>query len=181
MKIGNKYPLGDVKADCWQVEYKNILTSSATSVTISGLTGNIAEEYMLICKFVNDYAGSVTYLLRPNNDTGSNYGDQYMGGIDTSVVAGRTNSRTGLYLGACTGQNFISQTRLLLYAKSGHIRVGIVLPAEGVNGTTIYAMMSFGLSWTNAADEITSLVVFADQTDGLGVGTEIILYKKVDT
>ncbi|KKK54515.1 hypothetical protein LCGC14_3083920, partial [marine sediment metagenome] len=51
MKTGNKYPLGDIKADCWQVEYKNILTSSATSITISGLTGDTTEEYMLICRF----------------------------------------------------------------------------------------------------------------------------------
>ncbi|KKM18202.1 hypothetical protein LCGC14_1668080, partial [marine sediment metagenome] len=46
--------------------------------------------------------------------------------------------------------------------------------------TTIDKIASYAESWTNTADEITSLVVFADNTDGIGIGSRIILLKKVD-
>ncbi len=180
MKIGNKYPLGDVKADCWQVEYDSTLITAATTVTISGLTGDTAEEYILLCSFVNDYAGTTAYNLRPNNDSGSNYGIQYVRGVNAATSAGRATP-TYFPLTQAIAQNELAISSLTLYAKSGHIRTLINNWVQGISGTTITGVRILGESWTNTGDEITSLVIYSDQTDGIGIGTEIILYKKVNT
>ncbi len=181
MKVGNKYPLGDVQADCWHLEYKSTLTSAATTVTISGLVGDTAEEYILICRFVNDYAGTVAYNLRLNNDSGNNYGLQYVRGVNSTTSAGRVTNITAFTLTQAIAQNELAVSNLTLYAKSGHIRTLINNWIQSISGTTVTGVRVLGESWTNTANEVTSLVILADQTDGLGVGTGILLYKKVDT
>ncbi len=147
MKIGNKYPLGDVKADCWQIEYDSTLTSAATTVTISGLTGDTAEEYTLIVREKVGSASAATYYVRPNNDnTTGIYSLQSLYGIDSSLSAGRSTSNAGIYQSeGDPGET--SAARTLIYAKTGHIRLFIaniarnvvaviLLPSEFINVLT---------------------------------------------
>ena len=177
MKIGTMDGLIDGLS---QVVYDSgELTSADTSITISGLTGNIAEEYTLICRFVNDYAGTMEYGLRPNNDSASNYGDQYFIGSGASASAARITP-TYITLALNSTQNYLAMCETYLYAKSGYVRTALTIQSNSVTGTTIGEVASRGQSWTNTADEITSLVVFANQTDGIGIGSRIILLKKVD-
>ncbi len=180
MKIGNKYPLGDVKADCWQIEYDSTLTSAATTVTISGLTGDTAEEYLLIVRAIADSASIATYVLRPNNDsTGSIYGLQSLYGSGASAGAGRSTGSSIYQSEADSGRTATAKT--LIYAKTGHIRLFLVDIARDITGTTVTYTMMYAYSYNETSTEITSLALISTETDGFGVGTEIILYKKVDT
>ena len=176
MKIGTMDGLIDGLS---QVVYDSgELTSADTSITISGLTGDTDEEYTIICRFVNDYAGAVGYQLRPNNDSGSNYGEQTLRGESTTADAFRA-TRTYIVLSSAVAQNELSMCNLNLYSKSGYARTSINLLTNSISGTTVSEVRHVSSVWTNTADEITSLVL-SDQTDAIGIGSRIILLRKVD-
>ena len=153
---------------------------AATSLSITGLDGNTDEEYKLICRFISG-ASSDNFYLRFNNDTGTNYGYQDLFGANASVGAQRF-ADAALWLGyytQSTGLNYLLHSESLLYVKSGYVRTGITKATGTINGTTVYGVNISGQVWNNTADNITSLVIFADQTNGLGVGTVIELWKKI--
>lgn len=158
---------------CWKRVYDNTLTGAATSVTVSGLTGNTTPILRVRARIVNGYNGGIELFLRPNNDSGSNYGRQRLGGASSTVSATRHTSNTAIFLATAAALNELSQTDLVLYAKSGNVRTTVDSFSQGIAGTTINSVQVSGQSWNNTADEITSLVVLADQANGLGVGTHI--------
>jgi len=163
----------------WQKVYENTLTSAQTSITISGLDGNTDVMYRLTCRFINNNASSSGYGVRPNNDTGTNYGYQEINGANATVVADRSPAESRITIGWSLPQNNLSLSECLLYAKSGYIRTALVAFCDDITGTTVTRIMLLGNTWNNTADIITSLVVFAGQTSGLGIGTYLLLEKLV--
>jgi len=177
VNIGNKYPVGDIKADCWEKVYENTLTSATNSVTISNLEGNTDEVYKLIVRAVDD-GNTVEWVgLRPNNDSGSNYGYQRIHGVNAAVSAARGTS-TRFLLTNIASTTPVGIVEMLLYAKSGYIRTAIIKQLSNASGTSVYSTGVYGLSWSNTADEITSLVIYAE-SDELGIGSYIALYRKL--
>lgn len=161
---------------CFQKVYETTLTTAATSITISGLDGNTDILYKLVCKFVNDGGAGSTYGLRPNNDTGSNYGYQYL--VGRASVANCNRGVLALFELAAlesTGVGNVNLVKGILYAKSGYVRTFIRETVENVSGTTVNATSIEAESWNNTADNITSLVFVSDQANGFGVGTYICL------
>ena len=144
------------------------------------LDGNTDEEYRLLCRFQNDYNGSSNYLIRPNNDSGSNYGRQGMYGINATTGAYRNTAESNLFLSACDSLNSLAQLDTLIYAKSGYSRTFITTEVQTVAGTTITGVSMIGGVWNDTSSNITSLVVYCNQTNGFGVGTSIELWKKVN-
>jgi hypothetical protein len=180
MKIGKKQILGSLKADLWIKVYDNVLTSAATSVTISGLDGDTDEEYRFLIRAIVG-AASTSIYIRPNNDAGtSTYGEQWIHGSNTTIEGYRQTTGVGFYChpwsGMASGDFNLSDT--LIHAKSGYLRTAITQAMAG-SGTTISDFSTIGGVWTNTADNITSFVIVADQTNGLGIGTSIELWKKV--
>jgi hypothetical protein len=149
-----------------------------TIINISGLNGNTDVEYRLICRIVNGYNGGANCLLRCNNDTGANYGRQEVNGNNATAGATRSTNHTGIYFANCDALGNVSQGEIKLYAKSGYIRTAILNRSCAIATTTVSIIQLAGYSWNNTADNITSLVVLADQTNGLGVGTSIELYAR---
>lgn len=164
-----------IKYDSWVKIYETTLAATASSITISGLTGDTDKEYKLEARIVNGYAGSIGIKVRPNNDTGSNYGYQYLDGTDTTASAGRGATTSVQLCGA--NQNGVGQGEMVIQSKSGFVRTFINEETAAVT-TTVSNVTSDGYSWNNTADEITSMVVLADQTGGLGVGSNITLWKR---
>lgn len=168
----------NIKYDTWVKVYDTTLTEAATSLTISGLDGDTAKEFMLEARIVNGYNGASSYYLRPNNDSGTNYGNQFLYGENSTAGAARYTNHTGLYTGASSSLSEVFQSFTIIQAKSGFIRTAINNTTYGITGTTILDVSMRGSSWNNTADNITSLVVLADQTGGLGVGSEITLWQR---
>ena len=177
MRIGQKYITGTFAADQWVKIYENILSSAATSVTISSLDGDTDEEYRLIVRGIGG-VNSTTLLVRPNNDSGSNYGYQELYGQGSTAAAARGTFAALIGTPFALSANENSLTELLIYAKSGYVRPVLIESSNKISGTTVGAVCSDGNVWNNTADNITSLVVFSDQTNGLGIGSLIELYKK---
>ena len=149
------------------------LNSAVSSYTISGLDGDTEQQYRLICRIVDNSAGP-SYGIRFNNDSGNNYGYQYLTGFNATADAGR-NTLSYAYIGGNDKTNSIHFSDTLIYAKSGYVRTALTKALHDAAGTTIQKIFSIGTSWNNTSDNITSLVISSNQTNGIGVGSRIIL------
>ncbi len=150
-----------------------------TSLTISGLTGNTDEEYILRTRIIGGNTTSNVLLLRPNNDSGNNYGCQFLYGENTTVSVSRSiDSGIRLYASG-NALNNLGFCSTIIYAKSGYIRTAIGKMSDKISGTTVIGVQLLGSSWNNTADEITSLVVISGQNGGIGAGSFIELFKLV--
>lgn len=173
---GTKYGDMTVKGSlegCWE----RIATSSptsGTSVTFSGLSGDTDVIYAVNLYSKSSAGGANVHRIRPNNDSGTNYGYQFLRGLSTTPSASRTTD-SGLQHGYMNGSGYLTLASSLLYAKSGYERTQLVSMARDVTGTTVGESAIFGNVWSNTADEITSLVV----TSGIAFasGTKIDLYR----
>ena len=156
------------------------LGTAATTITISSLTGDSTKEYVLILRLKNGYDGATYVYVRPNNDSTANtYGYQYFAGTGTSEVAGRSILEEQWLFGHSDQLNGLCFSILHMTTKSGHIRLSHCHRIFGIT-ETVSQIIQLGQSWKNTADEITSLVVYADQADGFGVGSRLILMEKTE-
>jgi len=172
MKTGTLTP-NKIKG-AWERIYDSTLSSAATSVTISDLEGDTDCVYRLVFRGIGGVAG-VNYYIRYNNDSDSNYGNQLLGGVDSTVSASRS-AGAGVYIGA-TGLNLLTFSDNLVYIKSGYERTTLSNIVAVIDGTTVSYLYLIGYSWNNTADEVTSIVLYGDQASGLGIGTHIELYR----
>lgn len=176
MKLGAARP--NQLENAWERIYSKTLTAAVTSVTIPNLEGDTDQVYKIIVRAVNGYAGSTNVNLLINNDTGSNYGYQVLAGEEATVSASRSTTGTLMALAAMTTAiGNLSLATALIYAKSGYVRTVINDRSKGIDGTTISSITLWGQVWNNSADEVVSINFVANQTNGIGVGTQIELYR----
>jgi len=148
-----------------------------TSLAITGLDGDTDEEYMLVCRFVAGAAPS-QFLLRPNNDSGSNYGKQYLEASVSNAAAYRWTGAAFMEVGYAQASGNLSFSNTKLCSKSGYLRTVVSKVARTISGTTITEMILWSQDWNNTANNITSLNISSDQSNGIGVGTHILLFAK---
>jgi hypothetical protein len=161
----------------YKVHTFSTVSTPETSLTISGLNGDVDEEYILESKVVNGYNGNSLIFLRPNNDSNANYGRQSLTGVNTVVGATRDTINEFRISGATT-LNMLCESVIRIYSKSGFVRTGILERTLDISGTTVTEIGLHGQSWNNTAGNIISLVIAASQTGGLGVGSQFTLWKK---
>lgn len=179
MKLGKLQVLGSLQYDGMVLVYNNTLAAPATSVTISGLNGDVDEEYELQIRQIGGSATINHINLSFNSDTtAGNYGYQYLFGENSSANAGRSTGLPQLAYAEEVDQNSSLFTRIVIHAKSGFVRTLISEIAENITGTTVGAITLVGNSWNNTVDNITQIVLTSTQTNGLGVGTSILLYAR---
>jgi hypothetical protein len=122
-----------------------------------------------------DPIGNKTLLIRPNNDSGSNYGYQGMWATSSTPTAARSTSMTGLQF--TSGNAGMSIAKAYLFAKSDFVRTMVSQEAMAITGTTIGYTLAYGTVWNNPHDNITSLVfAIADAANSLGIGTNLRIY-----
>ena len=161
------------------LHFDELYAQPQTSVTISGLNGDVDEEYELRCRFVcganSDYFGATF-----NNDGASNhYGFQrLMGSSSSASAAGSANSYIALDHIDTVSIGQLSMVDMKIYAKSGFQRTMMNTDSFVIAGTSITDIIQVGQTWINTTDNITSMQVYAGQTNGLGVGTSIQLYAR---
>jgi len=183
MKIGQKNILGTFAADQYVKIYENILSSAATSITISGLDGDTDEEYRLILRYVNGCSGGTNICAYYNNDTNlTNYGGIFLQGVGpgTSSFGFSPTTDVTLYIGRADSSGNLSFSDTIIYAKSGYIRTSITTWSRNISGTTVSHIQLFSAVWNNTSTNITSLVIkdISDYSNALGIGTSIELWKK---
>jgi len=154
------------------------LGSAVTSLTVSGLDGDSEVEYLILCRLINAVNATTFFFVRPNNDSGANYGYQSVRGISSATGAVRDTSENGFRVSINGTQNSLDFSKHLLHAKSGYVRTFLSFMGEEIRGTTIQNVQSFGQSWNNTADNITSLVFLASEANGIGIGSRIIVLRR---
>lgn len=183
MEEGGQMKTGtiDGKVDqLWQVVYDSgELGAAATTINVTGLEGDTDEEYYIITRFINAYAGVCSVQLKINNNSDNIYGRQIIAATGASINPSRSVTNLGFGVGAADDGE-CSFSYALLKAKSGYGRTFHELRAYLIDGTDVNDLITQGAVWDNTVDEITSLNFNATETDGFGVGTRIIILKKVD-
>ena len=148
-------------------------------VTTALINGDTDEEYKLNCVFVNGIATNSSVSLRNNNDSGSNYGQQEILGQSTTLAAGRSVTSGISLTEGMNGLATQAMCDLIQYAKSGYIRTAVVTHGYTVSGTTVTGLVMAGWSWNNSTAPIAAQSLIASQTGALGLGTKVLLYRKV--
>jgi hypothetical protein len=164
--------------------YETALATTASSISITGLNGNVDVEYILDFRTIGGIGNPGNQpSVYPNNDTtAGNYGEQGIYGLNTTIGAQRETSHTGWYgcqyAGGVTTQNPAFATHRI-YAKTGYVRTCLSSIMDRVDaGTTVYAMNLVGQSWADTTNNITSIVLANLSTSGYGVSTAVFLYAK---
>lgn len=179
---------GTVKAssiDCndkhWEMINSSSTLTAGTTFSFTGLDGNTDVEYKFIFRIVGGNAATTLYWTSCNNDTAQNYGYNNIyasgGGAPASEVS---TTAQGLVCGITGGVGHLSMFDTTMYAKSGHGRTlsgsmqNRTIPATK---TISYAYFTTSV-WSNTADNITSITVWASQTNGIGVGSYFEIWAK---
>lgn len=84
------------------------LAAATTTITVSGLNGNVDEEYIIIARHINGYAGTAGLYVRLNNDSGNNYGTQLMKGQSSTASSSRTTADSSFMIGYGTASSRVS-------------------------------------------------------------------------
>lgn len=161
--------------------YDTDIVTKCTSFTLSGLEGDTEKEYRCDYRWIDDDA-EASFGIRPNNDSGAtNYGweDVYITGSGVSAVCYQDTTFSYIYAGRAT-PGHLSQGYTRIWAPSGYVRASFGVYTRSVNGTTILGLYLLSTSWNNSADEITSLVFFADQTEEIAPGTHLEVWHRRD-
>ena len=116
-----------------------------------------------------------TMIEIPNNDSDNDYGYQELDGTSDTASALRDTSEAQMHLGNAAAQNNLSFSESILYMKSGYLRTAISKIIKTITGTTVTSINLKGQVYQDTSTNITSMVILADQTNGLGVGTVIEL------
>lgn len=165
----------------WEVVYEDTLTAATTFVDISGLDGNTDKIYRFIMRLRAGVAGVTRYYIRPNNDSGANYGRQLGEFEDVNVTAQRFANETGYYVSYSEAAGRLSIVNFFLFPRTGYIRTGILLAGCDMYGETVEEVFISSHSWNNTAANITSLRLVASQANGLGIGSSILLLRRAET
>jgi len=179
MKLGNIDPQVSIDYDTTEKIFETTVTGPAvTSIDITGLEGDTDEVYELDSNIkANGVTGTAS--LRFNGDSGTNYGFQYINGVNSTISASRNTEATtiqGYNLGT---DGFVGASSYLIHAKSGYVRTVLNPRFDGSTGTTVSGCLQWGQSWNNTVDELTSITIFATGVGTFAVGSTISLYRKV--
>ncbi len=168
---------GSLRAGVWQLIYETDITTNTNGVTISGLDGDVDKEYEIITRIRAGAATGGSFFIRPNNDAGTNYGWQMFYGAGSTPTAASYVDNLGLFIGNSSSAGNLSTGRFTLYAKSGYPRTYIGEWVRTNGGAAVYAGTAGGV-WNNSADNITSLTIYPNITDGIGVGSHIEVWAR---
>lgn len=168
----------------WRKVYDNTLTSNATSVTLSGLSGNTDLHYYISAKWVKNGGTTSNFGIQCNGDTGvSNYGwfTFYGPGGGLNTESYNDNDWFMLWAGRADTDGYVSHGHGYLQAESGYTRTFIGQFMREINPAgSMHSLYSMGDCWWNTAAEITSLKFLSEAATALKIGTRIEVWRRVD-
>jgi len=153
----------------WKLHEEHEFTAPATTYDITGLDGDADKIYRFLAYIKNDSDGQCYYQLRPNATTDTATTQMLKGDGSTASGAQRTEPPFSLWALAAGDYMFVD---LVICAKSGVKRGGIARITQGAP-----AVLQVGSFWANTSANITSLRLFAEQTNGIGADSWFLLFK----
>jgi len=151
------------------------VNANTTTVTFSNLNGDEDVEYILLVSFKNaSTVDECAYYFCPNGLT-TNLSSQRIHVDGSAVSAARYSYAfflTNVELNGGTGFAVVHY-----YAKSGVQRRHVSLTSMR-DTTTLIRAASFAGLWNETETVITSLEIKANQTNGIGAGSKLFLFRK---
>ena len=165
----------------WELIYSTDILTNCTTFYITGLNGNVDINYRFIYRIIGGAAGTALHYMSINNDTNTNYGYNNIYAIGGGAPASEVSTiAQGLICGVSDAAGHISMLDSVMFAKSGYGRVltgsmpNRIVPATKTVGL-IYHTSSV---WSNTADNITSITVWASVSNAIGVGSHFEIWRK---
>jgi hypothetical protein len=167
-------------AGTWVVHYENTLSSAATAVTVSGLNGDVDEDYLVVTRLISN-GTNVSGAMYPNNDTtAANHGYQRIYAVSGNTTgANRATSTAGFVMATPGGSGKSGFGVYRVHAKSGYLRMMTSEHVTDITNLTVGGFLQLSGVWNNTADNITSFVFTASAANGFGIGSYFLVMKKV--
>jgi hypothetical protein len=146
------------------LDFTSAGSESSTSVTVDGDTD---KEYKIICRNLS----TTSIHVRLNNDSGNNYGFQYLDNTSGSISAARSTANN---YGGYLYSNGLTEMSVL--TPSSCIKTMFVSNGVWSSGTTINEYLTWGFSW-NSTSNVTS-INFVPITGNFTSGTRITVYAR---
>ena len=161
----------------YKLIYSTVTVATATTITISGLTGNTDEIYKIITFIksaeVSNFSGTF------NADGGANYFGQYMRGLNSGIASLEYTSATSMANSfGTTASGDISFYKYTILASSGNMRAMIGQGLSNTSSGDANQIFSSAHLWTNTTDELTSITITATTANGIGIGSRIYVYTR---
>jgi len=157
---------------------------AAEKIEFTGLSGDDDNIYIMNVS-TNHSAPSVTtriYIHFNGDSSGSNYGFENLLGQGAAVSATRDTAEPGMLLevasSGVTTAAHRTATEVLIFAKTGIERFGLIESMNGGQGTHIQRADVFGCLWNDTSSTITSIQLTSALTGYFDVGTNVQLWAK---
>jgi hypothetical protein len=152
-----------------QIAKTTVSGGAIQTVTISALTGDTDEMYMLQCYIVHGASDS-NFSLQFNADGGANYNYCTQRWVNGS--RGDSNNTGQTSLGNLNMQASINGVvTILIYAKSGGARAVVMSGGSG------YSVNQISGRWTNTANEMTSITIVGSNATSIQNNSVFVLWK----
>ena len=179
MQRGTVLPKGAVSYDGFQKVYETTLGATASSVTITGLNGDVDVEYKFAIRQVGGVASEQSGVRINNDSTAGIYGYQDLSAINTTIFPERSTSNTFYFAPQeALEEGDLLSTNITIYAKTGYVRTALLETTADISSTTVSDVNFAGWSYNDTSTNVTSLVLVSSAAGGLGIGTYIALYTK---
>lgn len=169
-------PVTNTGAKTWVEVGSSVLGAAASSVTFSGLDGDVDQVYMYDVQFKG--TGGVTQgFIKPNNLGTGIYGLQALRAVNTTVSAERRAGDSTGYIdsNSVTASGSYASFQGIMYAKTGFIRPWLVNFITSISGTTVTSAGVSGGVLNDTSTNITSLVL-GTTANNWDIGTQVKLY-----
>jgi len=151
------------------------LAATATTVTISGLTGDTNKELILHLT-IKSNVNPALFSMTINNDGAAQYGYIRTTNDGTNITAAN-GYLTYFWLGTSSAANEFIEVWIHLNALQGSSRMGFM---DTINGTAaggyIISRHEAIIYCTPTNTQITRMDFIANAADGFGIGTKIDIY-----
>lgn len=176
MPLGTSFRalLGAGVAGPWDVIDSVELGSAAPSVSFQSIDSKY-KMFRVTAYLIND-ANVASFLLRLNNDSGSNYNRQLLQGLDTTVSAVRTASATSIEVTggiAVAASGIVTLEAIIakqVAGSAGMVLVGVTQPTDA---GALYTARVAG-QWANTSDLINRIDLISSAGD-FAAGTVVVL------
>jgi hypothetical protein len=174
--VGATVETTELSFGTWELVDETTISSATQTWDSSTVAGDTDVSYKVVVRIINDTGNTIGYLIRLN---GANWAGsrQSLTANGSSVSAGRDTTMT---ICQTDTNGIVAAVEVLICGVTGDKRNAYSISSE--RDTSSYQrgyLGFFNITTPNTATEITSIGVGADTANGIGVGSQIQVWRRV--
>ncbi len=152
---------------------KKLITSNVTTITFSGLNGDVDEVYKLIGRFIS--SATTNYILRPNALTTNLFTTGFRG--DGTTLTNFSDASNIIIAQRLAGGQVETQFEALFHAKKDPNSVATERPIQSTYNNITATIGQIGAGWLESTVNLTSIELRSTVASQIRDGSTIALYK----